>query len=883
MNEDRERSGKGLYLMRTARIKESKAAIFACAFLIPFLCMAVFWAVCGIYPFGASSILTGDMDVEFVNFYAYFINTLRTNNDWSYMLTKTLGGDFPGLAAFQLHDPLLFLLLLFPGEKIAAGIELVFTIQVSIAGLCTSILLNNRYKKTWMSLLFSTAYSFCAFFFGYLVLTIYFGALMILPLVLYFFLEYLDGKKSFIPFVISACVFIYINYHMGFMLVIFLVLCYIAKIIEDTSYVKKIGSLALSGITVLLVDGFFLIRTGLSLLGEKTTTGADYGMYRRFPIDQLFAGMFAGCARNDLRPLIYCSVAVFFFMIVYFISSGIRLREKLAAVFIIAAVSVSMWINAIDAVWHGFNNPEGFYWRYAYYISITAIVLGYKGFIAITDDEGEKKKTRMIVMAAAVMYLYMAYLFLRSNPYLDVYRLILNAILVAAVGVTAFMMTKKGRVRTAGFVILLAVSLAEMVYSSKTSYICLNALGEPLPEMAQFFEDYRDIGDVISYVKSTDDGFYRIEKDFDRAINDPSLFDYIGLSHDSSCEKDEILDWLVNFGFCKTVYFTYYNGGSTSFTDNFFGIRYYISRFDSVEKPYGNMSYSGKYYAYENTNALPMAYIAPDGLCDIDISEGNTFEKQNHIASYWSDTPVFIKAQPEVLLDGAKEDTRGHYVRTDDEGYVVYTMNITENMPLYMYFYAPERQNGEVFVNGESRDVYFTVNHWNTLCAGTYSPGDTVEIRMQIKDDALDITEPCFYYEDPEALSKWADAAKELDKGIGNVTKIKSSHLTFETKGNKTQTVMMSIPYEKAWKVTCDGDTVETKAAIGELMCFEVPSGDHVIDMRYTPEGTYAGIATSIIGLILFFGRITVINLHNEKFMLKEKLFKRSKLQKIAK
>ena len=130
------------------KIGKSEAAIFACAFIIPFLCMMVFWALCGIYPFGSSSILTGDMDVEFVNFYAYFNNTLKTNNDWSYMLTKTLGGDFPGLAAFQLHDPLLFILLLFPGEKIALGIELMFTLQVSIAGLSASILLNRRYKRS---------------------------------------------------------------------------------------------------------------------------------------------------------------------------------------------------------------------------------------------------------------------------------------------------------------------------------------------------------------------------------------------------------------------------------------------------------------------------------------------------------------------------------------------------------------------------------------------------------------------------------------------------------------------------------------------------------------------------------------------------------------
>ncbi|MCR5222224.1 MAG: YfhO family protein, partial [Lachnospiraceae bacterium] len=129
--------------MNIRKFKDSKTAIYICAFLIPFLMMIVFWALCGVYPFGKSSILTGDMDLEFVDFYAYFINTLKTNNDWSYMLTKTLGGDFPGLAAFQLRDPLLFLLLLFPGEKIAAGIELVFTLQISIAGLSASVLLNN--------------------------------------------------------------------------------------------------------------------------------------------------------------------------------------------------------------------------------------------------------------------------------------------------------------------------------------------------------------------------------------------------------------------------------------------------------------------------------------------------------------------------------------------------------------------------------------------------------------------------------------------------------------------------------------------------------------------------------------------------------------------
>ena len=437
--------------------------------------------------------------------------------------------------------------------------------------------------------------------------------------------------QSLVGFVISAAYYIFVNYHMGFMLVIFLVILYISRIIADTSYIRRLPSLALAGVTTLLIDGFFLIRTGLSLMGEKTTEGADYGFYSRFPMNQLFAGMFSGCARNDLRPLIYASVAALFFAVVYLLQKRIPIRDKIANVFVIAAVAVSMWINSIDAVWHGFNNPEGFYWRYAYYISITVIVMAYKGFISFTGDREDRSK-RPVMLAAVILLAYMGWLTIVHNPYLDRSRLILNVCLVI---MTAFLgiLVKSVRFRTIGFVLLMGLSIGDMLYNSETAYISLNSEGRDLPLMADFKDDYHNISDVISYVKSQDDGFYRIEKDFDRAINDPSMFDYIGLSHDSSCEKDEILDWLVNFGFCKTVYFTYYNGGSTSFVDNLFGIKYYISQFDSVNKPYESMLYDGKYYAYRNGNALPMAFTAPEGLSDYDINEGNTFEKQNRLAA----------------------------------------------------------------------------------------------------------------------------------------------------------------------------------------------------------------------------------------------------------
>ena len=833
---------------------KKKLFIYILAFLIPFAMVQVFFALCGIYPYGESSILTGDMNVEFVNFYTYFINIFRTKNDMSYMFAKTLGGDFPGLAAFQLHDPLLFVLFFFPGEKIAVGIEFMFALQLSVAGLCASILLNERYGCTFSSLLFSTGYSFMAYFFGYLVLTIYFGCIAILPLVIFFFLEYLDGKRGFAPFVLTSALYIYINYHMGFMLVIFLVLFYISRVVSDVTCLSKLKGFIYCGVTVLLMDGFFLIRTGLSLIGQKTTDTADYSLHRNFAMNQVFANLFSGSTRNQYMPLMYCSVAALFFAGIYFASGAYSLREKLANGMLLAVILVSLWINTLDAVWHGFNNPEEFYFRYAYFVSFILVVLGYRGFLAFTGEEASVKR-RLIVTAGVFILIavYMFWLKISGNLYLDRERKIVNAVFAVIIAAAALLICLGKKCRIAGLILLAAVSLPDMLYDAKTTYLAMNSDDGVLPTMAHFTEDYERIGDAVGFVKAGDDGFYRLEKDFDRAVNDPAMFDYIGLSHDSSCEKDAINRYLTNYGFRETVYYTFYNGGSTSFADAFLGVKYLISYHHEIKKPYENIGEAGDYRIFRNDYAQPMAYIAPDELQDFSFGEENTFEKQNKLAALWGEgNPVYLRAESEYSLLGAEEPESGHYVRTEDEGYIVYSIDITENMPLYYYFAAPHMQSGEVFVNGESKGWYFTENRWNVLCAGKYDVGDRVEIRMQILKEDLNITEACFYYEDEAALKEWHEKASVMNEGISEAEEITSSHLSFETDNEAERLAVISMPYDKAWKIRCDGREVKPVPVAEQLMGMRLPAGAHTIDMKYIPHGTFAGAFVSLCGIALF-------------------------------
>lgn len=840
--------------MKIKRFLNSGGVIYICAFLVPFIMSQIFFFLCKIYPYGSSSILTSDMSLEFVNFYSYFINIFSSKNDFSYMMSKTLGGDFAGLAAFQLHDPLLFILFFFPGDKIAAGIELLFSLQISIAGLSASILLNNRYRRSWISLLFSTAYSFCAFFFGYLILTIYFGCLALLPLVLYFFLKSLDEPKAVIPYTLFTVLYIFINFHMGFMLVIFLTLLYISRIIEDGAYLGKLKQFVVSGIIILLIDSFFLIRIGLSLIGAKTTRGADYGIYRRFEMNQLFANLFSGSSRNDLKPLIYCSLAAVFFTLIYFMSGRFNIRQKLANAFLIVSVAVSMWINLFDTVWHGFNNPEGFYWRYAFFLSLIFVVLGYKGFASLfLDEETDGRKIIRLSAALGIIFLYMAWLAFNGNIYLDKERLIINSVFIIGIFSFSLLCCKVGRSMICGFFLLLLLSVVDMLYDSKVTYLSLNSDNGRLPKMAEFKEYYREISSAVDYVKSGDGGFYRLEKDFDRSVNDPAMFDYIGMSHDSSCEKDEIIDWLNNFGFCRVVYYTYYNGGSTSWVDAFFGIKYYISRFDGINKPYTHMDYSGKYHVFRNEYALPMAFAAPKGLAEFSLGEGNTFEKQNETVRFWNGSDdIYLQADSEVTLKGVAENEAGHYVRTGEDGRILYNIKITEEKPLYFYFAAPVRQGAELFVNGKSSGPYFSENHWNVLCAGIFKQGDEVKIELKITGDEIEVDEACFYYEDTEALAKWSDIARRCTDGIGEINEISSSHLTYNTSAAEDAKIIMTIPYDRAWKIKCDGKKLIPGKALDVLMSYDVPAGDHVIEMKYVPQGTVSGLLVSVMGMVLF-------------------------------
>lgn len=829
--------------------QRKNTVIFILSFFIPVFMVTVFYMLCRIYPFGDGSLLVWDMNRQYISYYSYLKTIFGGGNDLLYTFSKALGGDMPGFSAYYLHNPLLLLLLLFPGSRIAVGIEAVFAVNLGLAGLSCAILLNRRYGYDPGQLIFSTAYSFCSFLFAYIANQTFFTAVMMLPLLVFLFLEVIEKRRFRKTFTLMLFLTVWMNYYQGYMVMIFLGIIFISRVILDVKNISALKDVALCMVEAVMLDCFSLIPTVLALRGQKSASDADLSFFRKFSLLRFPSVLYTGALRNDLLPQVYCSLIVIVSALAYFLLKQTGLREKLANAFIIAVLVLSMYINTIDSVWHGFNNPVGIPWRYSYMLSLTFVVLGYSAFLNM-------KKEIPVFLSGAVLAAGCVIYMIDGNPYFDKERMIINTVLIVVI--TALLSVRPSSKKNSAKLVLgflMFISMADMLYNSRVVFACLNdrVTEDEKTNISSFERSYEEIGSAIAKVKETDRGFYRTEKTFEYSMNDPMLFDQPGLSHSSSCERIDVRHFMQRMGFRDTGLYSFYAGGSTAFADCLLGVKYLVSQWDSLEKRYSYVGDAGEYYIFRNENAMPIAYLTDQAIADIDPEEGNVFELQNRIAGTVMEGDLFLKAQSEpVRAENAVCGGDGIYRMSQDaDAFLCYDISITEEYPLYMYFDAPFSGYSEVFVNDMSWGSYFTETHWNVLCAGTFKKGDRVQIRLRIPEEGLSISEACFYYEDMDALGQWHEALAERNEKNSAILRVSSSHLKFDVTSQDEDMLFVSVPYDRGWHIKADGQDVKSEKVLGILTGVRLSAGEHEIDMRYIPPGLIIGIAVSIAGLLL--------------------------------
>ena len=78
------------------------------------------------------------------------------------------------------------------------------------------------------------------------------------------------------------------------------------------------------------------------------------------------------------------------------------------------------------------------------------------------------------------------------------------------------------------------------------------------------------------------------------------------------------------------------------------------------------------------------------------------------------------------------------------------------------------------------------------------------------------------------------------------------SNLRGTVQVEKAGTMMTSICYDAGWRVTVDGEVVETYAIGNAVLGFDLPAGEHVVEMTYVPKGLILGVGISVLFLNIF-------------------------------
>ena len=621
------------------RKSEKKTLIYLLAFSIPVIMMIIAVVCLQIFPFGENTILFSDINNQFVSFFSYFKSIITGNDNFIYTFSKNLGGDMVGFSGYYLQNPFLFLLLLFPDVYLTAGILFVMILQIGCCGLTFQIYLTHTNGIKKESLLFSTAYAFMGYLFAYITLPIYFCNFILLPLVMLGIYKIVENPKKKGLYILTLAASIFCNYYLGYMLCLFSVLYFVYILVINTEksrhekrFSERIKAFIFSSLLGVGLSAFDLIPIVLSLRGQKNAPDVSVlSFYRNFNFRDVFAnlytGAFDGNVSNHCMPYIYVSIIAAAFVLLYFLNKEIAGKEKIcSAIFILLMLSFC-YIHTTDVMWHAFNEPVGFAYRYAFYISFLLLHIGYQGFLHFDG------RFFSYLPVLIIFVVYSAYLIFFSSVNLSIKSIVFDFILLILIGILITIQKSYYLPLQLGFILLFALQCTDLLGNAISS---INTYGSV--SQTEYSTDINRIEPVINQIKAEDTSFYRIEKNFLRSHNDAMLFSYAGLTHNSSCEKDYVKEFEANMGFRNFGIWAFYNEGSTTFADCFLGVKYFISRFDTTNKPYLANFHTENSYVFENPYVLPLAFGMKDQVKKVNMNQENLFEIQNEIAGSFGES-----------------------------------------------------------------------------------------------------------------------------------------------------------------------------------------------------------------------------------------------------
>ena len=876
--------------------EKRKLPLLAGSFLLPFFLLLALYALIGVAPFGDRMLLIADGKGQYLSFFALYQDIFAGRADPFYSFGKLLGGPVSGLFAYYLASPFNLLLLLFPKEEIALGVNWMILLKLSACGLSMGLYLKHTRGLRPSGLLFTTAYAFCGFNTAYAWCVIWLDAVLLLPLVA-LGIERLWREARPLLYILSLGLGIVCCFYTGYMLCAFSVLYLLWKLLCETESLRRLpwrkllrfafASLLAGGIAAwLLLPGYLALSGGVPVTPYESLARLTYPAAKRIlawllpgtgdrlvlPVLCVLALLFAAAAAGLALALFklrkkaaLCTAALClgFFALWYFLVDVPICREELA--FSERHIFPKLLLGLVP-YWEFYDGSPNLY------AGSLALLLGLSFFLNRALSRRERAAGGLLLLtllASACFYLpnlawhgfeenscfnyrwsfvfSFVLLMLASRSFekregLRPSSLLLPGLAAAAILVLAALQPLWFQKTWMLLVIaaFLAAELALLLWWRKGSALAgrllvLVGLAALCFNTGWSYADQADQGGSYQELR---DAILDEQARMDRARPAEGDFYRIRKAGSVSNKNDPLL-----FDYPGLVHFSSSEKRATLLFVTRMGQHTYLKYWAN-----GDLGESRAADALLGVGR----YLGDPGPAGYrELAEG-LWENPDALPLAFLADPG-ANAEPAMgeeichnlnlayrLLTGTEANI---FVPAEAEGL---RLTVTREEPLYLQSWSPAITGCSVRSGGEILAVLSDLYYPNAVCLGVFAPGTELELELSGEEEIPPATEIPFFYEDGAALAR---CVGELRSGSCETRIVSASRLELRTRAEAERLLVLSIPSDEGWTATVDGRPVETEKALDLLLALRLPAGEHTVNLRYTPPGLRTGLVLSALSL----------------------------------
>lgn len=808
---------------------------YALSFLIPVVILIGLFIGREVYPFGDNIYLRSDCYHQYAPFHKELYRKLTEGGSLLYSWNIGMGVNFTALYAYYLASPVNFLLsLIAPTGNILFTIDLFIIVKTGLCGLTCGYYLHKRFGGKNISFAaIAVFYALSSYMAAFSWNIMWLDCLVLLPLII-LGLDKLIKENKYFLYTIALGLSIFSNYYISIMICIFLVFYFVVRLlstIPEEGIIKyvlnriknfAIGSLIAGGI------GACMILPEIAAL-SYTVSGEfnfpDAWMHYFSILDMASRSMMnvEVSIFNAHEPNLYCTVAVFMFLPMYFLCKKISIKEKYGTAFLLAFMLTAFNLNIPNYIFHGFHFPNSLPARESFLYIFLLVTIVYQVIIHI-DCFTRKQIAGSFFGGLGVMLLIEEfYVNKDSYPFEIAY---MSMLFLTFYFIITIALSNKKINKTFVVYLLFIVCISEATINSDhdESYKTTG--------YSYYLEDNEAIEKLVNDID--DNSFYRIEKLSRRTKNDAAWNNYHGVSIFSSTANGNFTEFLGRLGFEKsTNAYSYY--GSTPFTSSLLSVKYVLSN-ELIENPYLMSLYSydedASRYLYQLDYSLPLGFMIPSDFTDNWVCEGNNpFAVQNSfVEASTGYTDMFTQVYAAC---------KGSYTTiepTEDCDLYVYVTNYIDNIS-----WDIENADGTMGDYGSASGL----NHRQIVHIGNVSAGSTITVSSSDSVSSLQLYAYAFHQD------VFDIAFKTLESEGLDISEFEDTYIKGTINAKEDGLMYTSIIYDRGWKAYIDGKEVEISSINEALLTIPVPAGAHTIELKYCPENLVTGVIITVISTAL--------------------------------